>query len=73
MWPKRRDDTAPQEVYVETCPKCGSRRVRHRMGLTPFVIMGIFYVYECADCGYKGVNVDIKKVEWSPPPGQEEK
>jgi len=63
MWPKRAEGTKEKVEYVETCPKCGSRKIFHRYGLSAYTFMGILFVYECPDCGYKGINVYLSPLE----------
>jgi C4-type Zn-finger protein len=65
MWPKRGEPKRKVE-YVETCPKCASRKVTHHFGLSAYTCMGIMYVYECPDCGYRGINVGLSPLEEAP-------
>ncbi|MCE5296145.1 MAG: hypothetical protein LLG16_03460 [Euryarchaeota archaeon] len=62
MWPKRGKPRRKVE-YVETCPQCMSRKVTHHFGFSAYTFMGILYVYECPDCGYKGINVGLSPLD----------
>lgn len=63
MWPNSRGPPKAKAEYVETCPQCSSRNVTHKFGLSAYTFMGLFYVYECSDCGYRGINVGLSPLE----------